>query len=184
LERGKLGVKPEGVSLCFCTDPFLKVNVDATELLIELLHCDWEIPVATSSKCGTSLFPARHGMTIVSLDLKFWKTWEPNALNPYERIDKLQERGYVWISMEPYPPSAIWKQDLTKLLEELTSDLLVDFIVFGKWNYDKRARTEEARLEYAENIPVLRDFCKSMDVRFHVKSDTMKFAFGEDVDCL
>jgi hypothetical protein len=75
--------------------------------------------------------------------------------------------------MEPYPPSAIYKQDIKALLEELA---FVDLIVFGKWNYDKRATTEEARQEYAENINVLTDFCKSNNIRLHIKSDTLSFA--------
>lgn len=115
-------------------------------------------------------------MTIVSVDRDFWRKFEPNTLEPQRRIAALEDckgdKEYPWVSMEPYPPSAIHKQRIEDLLEELN---FVDLIIFGKWNYDKRARTEEARREYAANIAVLTDFCKSNNIRLHIKSDTLKF---------
>jgi len=180
LSFGKLHERLEGVFLSFLTDVFLKENEENTELLIELLYFDWEIHrIATLSKLGTSLFSGvRHGITIVSLDEKFWRKYEPNALHPRKRIKLWEDRGYTWASVEPYPTSAIWKQSLEPLLEELK---FVNLIVFGKWNYDKRANTEQARQEYADNIHTAEDFCKSNSIRLHVKSNTLKFAFGERV---
>jgi len=163
-----------GVFLSFLTDPFLPKVKESTEKLIEYLVD--QTKVATLSKLSTSYFYSRHGMTIVSLDHEFWTKFEPNTTPPLRRIETLEqlkgEKEYVWVSMEPYPPSAIYKQDLEALLEELN---FVDLIVFGKWNYDKRAQTEEAKREYAENVQVLTDFCKSNNIRLHVKSDTLKF---------
>lgn len=174
VSRGKK--LPAGVFLSFLTEPFLKENRDSTESLIELLQLDWEIPVATSSKCGVSWFSGvRHGMTVVSLDREFWNAYESRCLSPQQRTISLQDRGYTWASLEPYPVSAIWKQDLTELLEAIK---FVDLIVFGMWNYDRRARTPQSCQEYAEDITVVRDFCKSNDIRLHIKSDTLKFAFG------
>ena len=177
------GLEPEGVFMSFLTDVFLKENRKETEDTIECL-ADNDIRVATSSKLGVSQivrpFDLRDGMTLVSLHHRFWQKWEPNTLHPLERIKILEElsdlEAFTWSSMEPYPCSAIWKQDLTELLEELK---FVDLIVFGKWNYDKRANTEQARQEYKENIEILRDFCKSNHVRLHVKSDTLKFVEGK-----
>jgi len=164
-----------GVFLCFLTDPFLPRIKESTERLIEYL-IDQGVTVATLSKLDTSYFSVRHGMTVISLDREFQETWEPNALPINRRIAGLEYykgmKEFVWVSMEPYPPSAIYKQDLEALLEELK---FVDLIVFGKWNYDKRAGTEQARIEYAENVQVLTDFCKSNNIRLHVKSDTLKF---------
>lgn len=168
---------PQGVFLSFLTDPFLEENRGSTERLIELLR-GYDVSIATSSKVGTSMFPVKHGMSIVSLDHDFWRAYEPNALPPWERIDLLKDRGYTWISLEPYPPSAIWKQDLTDLLEAIG---FVDLIIFGKWNYDARARTIEARKEYAENITVLRSYCECEDIQLHIKSDTLKFCLPEKV---
>jgi len=134
------------------------------------------------SKLATSYYYSRHGMTIVSLDHEFWREFEPNALEPWKRVTVLEnckaDKEYAWASMEPYPPSAIYKQKLEDLLEALN---FVDLIVFGKWNYDPRAYTEEARREYAVNVEVLTDFCKSNNIRLHVKSDTLKFIERSEV---
>jgi len=166
-----------GVFLSFLTDPFLPKIKQETEKLIGYL-LDQGVTVATCSKLDFSNFDVKHGMTIVSLDQDFWKKFEPNTLPPNLRIADLEHckctGEYVWVSMEPYPPSAIYKQNLKALLEELA---FVDLIVFGKWNYDKRATTEEARREYAENVKVITDFCKEQDIRLHIKSDTLEFVF-------
>lgn len=177
-QRDKLPYLPEGVFLSFFTDPLLLVNRVRTEELIDLFLNEWKVPVATSSKVSVSSFSmVKHGMTVVSLDERFWKTYEGNSPSPRYRIEQLSRNDifYNWFSVEPYPSSAIWKQPIQPLLEELK---FADLIVFGKWNYDKRANTEQARKEYAENIHILRDFCKSNHVRLHVKSDTLKFIEG------
>jgi DNA repair photolyase len=168
-----------GVFLSFLTDPLLPQLREETEKLISYL-LDQGVTVATLSKLGVSEYYGRHGMTLVSLDPDFWMKFEPNTMPPLRRIETLEQvkgawHEYVWVSVEPYPPSAIHKQNLQDLLDELS---FVDLIVFGKWNYDKRARTEEARQEYAGNIEVLTDFCKSNNIRLHIKSDTLKFVEG------
>jgi len=169
-----------GVFLSFLTDPFLP-EVHATDDLVYMLTRDYGITTATLSKLQVpGLSGVRAGMTIVSLDDEFMEKYEPNTTPPSARLVSLRMRkrefgDYVWVSMEPYPPSAIYKQNLRDLLEELK---FVDLIVFGKWNYDPRARTNEARSEYEENIEVLTDFCKSNSIRCHVKSDTLNFARG------
>jgi len=169
-----------GVFLSFLTDPFLPQLKEETEKLISYL-LDRGVTVATCSKLDFSNFYVKHGMTIVSLDRKFQEKFEPNTLPINLRIADLEHckgmKEYVWISMEPYPPSAIHKQNLTNLLNELN---FVDLIIFGMWNYDKRARTEEARKEYTENIAVLTDFCKENNIRLHIKSDTLKFIAKEN----
>lgn len=173
LERG---LKPDGVFISFETDPFLPGVEDATEELIEMLIFDYDVRVATLSKMGVSCFSGvRHGVSIVSLDEEFWMQHEPRTLRPNLRLSLLEDRGYGWISMEPYPPSAIYKQNFKGFLEYF-KDAYVDLIIFGKWNYDSRSRTEEARKEYADNISILTDFCKSNDIRLHIKSDTVKIA--------
>jgi len=166
-----------GVFLSFLTEPFLPQIKNSTSDLIALLLAE-KIKVATLSKLGNPYQRGiRKGMTIVSLSQDFSSLWEPKALLPHNRINTLrfwkhEFDDYVWISMEPYPPSSIHKQNLTNLLNELN---FVDLIVYGMWNYDARARTEEARREYAENIQTLIDFCKSNNIRLHIKSDTLRF---------
>lgn len=163
-----------GVFLSFLTDPFLPQLSTETEKLISYL-LDQGVTVATLSKLDTSYYWVKQGMTIVSLDSDFWRRFEPNTLPLRSRVEALEqckgEREYVWCSMEPYPPSAIYKQNLQDLLDELT---FVDLIVFGVWNYDARARTIEAIHDYKENVAVLKDFCKSNGIRAHIKSDTLR----------
>jgi len=173
-----------GVFLSFLTDPFLpEIHVKGftADDLIYMLTRDYGIRVATLSKLQIpGLSGTRVGMTIVSLDDEFWQQYEPNTTPPGARRVSLFTRkrefsDYVWVSMEPYPPSTIYKQNLLELLEGLK---FVDLIVFGKWNYDPRARTEEARKDYAADIEILTDFCKSNNIRYHIKSDTVDFVAG------
>jgi DNA repair photolyase len=177
-EQFESGLVPEGVFISFMTDPFLKENRENTKYLIDLLS-DNNFQVATLSKSGMyaeSIGHSRIGMTIVSLDTSFWKQWEINSVHPTERVYMLNGAqawgNYTWVSLEPYPPAAIYKQNLKELLEKIK---FVDFIIFGKWNYDARARTLQAKQDYQENVATLRDFCKSNSIRYHVKTDTLKF---------
>lgn len=174
------GLYPDGVFISFETDPFVEQNRRNTEHLIELL-LSRGIRVATSSKVDVSShLGVRHGMTVVSLDDGFCRRWEPRAPTPKERIRKLEEKyrlgEYVWVSMEPCPPPAIWKQNLAALLEAIK---FVNFIVKGKWNYDSRANTPEAREDYVRIMAEFRDFCKSNGIRYHIKSDTLNFIRGK-----
>lgn len=165
-----------GVFLSFLTDPFLPFNKDKTNRLVRFL-LEKRIRVATLSKLDVSFINgARHGMTIVSLDKDFWQTYEPKTISPQERMLKLEachnQGNYAWVSMEPYPPSAMHHQDFKAFLEKFK---FVNLIIFGKLNYNSRANTEQARNDYAENTEDLTDFCKSNQIRLHVKSDTLKF---------
>lgn len=182
VERQVDKLQPSGVFLSFFTDPFLECNRENTEELIEVLLKHSHAEIATLSKCGISLNhgSVKNGVSLVSLDERFWKTFEPNALSPRERLRALcwgHNAFSSWVSMEPYPCSAIWRQDIYGFLEELAF-WGVDFIVFGKWNYDQRASTPEARNEYRGYIEVLMDFCKSNGIRLHVKSETLDFING------
>jgi len=171
------GLRPEGVVLSFGTDPYLPQIVDSTRDLVRVLLSN-DIRVATLTKLIPETWSTqiRFGMTLVSSDEKFRKQYEPKASPIKERISLLsiaQEHGaYIWVSMEPSPPPAIWKQDLRPLLEAVS---FVDFIIFGKLNYDKRANTEEARLFYRATVAEFEDFCKAHGIRHWVKSDTRKF---------
>ena len=177
------GLKPQAVFMSFATDPFLETNIMNTYQLLKLLK-DRKIPVAVSTK---QVMPARftprklddfrHGKTIVSIDKEYRKKHERNSATFDRRIADLQTdktRGiYVWDSMEPYPVPKIHKQDIIKVLEAIK---FVDFIIFGKRNYDERANDQEAKEFYAAVIPQFTDWCKSNNIRYHVKSDTLKFA--------
>jgi len=172
------GLDPDGVFISFLTDPFLDQTRKLTEPLIELL-LDQNIRVATLSKMGLSLTrnqELRGGMTIVSTDPKFWRTWEPNALDPKKRIQLLEHENeigfYTWVSIEPYPTPALWEQDILDLLEEIK---FVDLIIFGKWNYEPLATGPDAEIAYRANVHDIRDFCRSHGIRLHIKADTLRF---------
>ena len=171
------GIKPDGVFLSFLTDPLLSENWTNTEEMIALLR-NRGIPVATLSKIGVpSMYPeVRAGMTIVSLDKSFWNEFEPNATESRLRLGMLKQRQYPWVSMEPYPSKVIHKQCFASFIEHFK---FARFIVFGKWNYDSRANTDAAKLEYADYVTKLREFCERNGIRCHIKSDTLKF-IGEN----
>ena len=174
----------EGVFISFCTDPFSRENRKATEDLIGYLKGLHHAPrVATLSKSGVSEHcGVISGMTLVSSDTMFWKTHEANALSPKSRLRALcsssARNDETWVSMEPYPCSAIWKQDIEELLEEVKFWAEPSLIIFGKWNYDERSNTPMARLEYKSYVEVLRDWCSANRIRCYIKSDTLKFIEG------
>ncbi|GAH08433.1 unnamed protein product, partial [marine sediment metagenome] len=138
---------------------------------------DRGIRVATSSKLEVSDVPGvRNGMTLLSVDRSFWGMYESGAPSPISRLLSLQKAHewgeYTWTSIEPCPCTGIWKQDITRLLKALH---FVDLMILGKWNYDQRARTDEAREDYRRTIGIFRDFCKEHGIRYYVKSDTLTF---------
>ena len=174
------GLKPEGVFLSFGCEPLLDdVNFANTWNIVNLLR-EHDIPVAVLSKMDTLLIAyekVRHGMTIVSLSHIFDFQYEPGALSSVQRVEKLQNasaRGcYTWVSIEPYMPPAMVKQDLRELLEKIS---FVDFILMGKLNYDTRANTPEVREYYQGAITILRDFCNDHGIRYYIKKETILFA--------
>jgi len=173
--------KPEGVFLSFATDPFLiHQNWEATAEVLELL-LKRGIRAATLSKTAMSSYSAvRHGMTIVSLDNEFKEKYEKNAINPRVRLDLLRvankNNEYTWVSMEPYPPPEKHRQNICHLLEAMN---FVDFMIFGKWNYDAATGTPEAKVFYQDAVAEFVDFCKSHGIRYHVKTDTETFIGGK-----
>lgn len=178
------GMKPEGVFLSFFTDPFLDENRPRTECLMKELTAR-RIPIATLSKIGVGvengelINGVRNGMTIVTISEEYRKKLEPKASDIGWRtglLRRVKEAGeFAWVSLEPFRPPAIWKQDLTELLESIK---FVDFIIFGKLNYNELSGTPEAREFYAKAVPEFQDFCKSHGIRHYVKKDTLKFIEG------
>ena len=174
LKQLEKGLVPDGVFISFNTDPLLRENYAHTWALISLLRA-YDIRVAVLSKEGVlplTDWEIRHGVTLVSLSSDFAKVYEPNAVSPMKRLDGLklasEEGAFTWVSIEPYPPPAVFKQELKTLLEQLA---FVDFMILGKLNYDKRANTPEAKEFYKQAAVEFVDFCKAHGIRYHVKSD-------------
>ncbi len=171
------GLEVEGVFISFLTDPYLpQLQKNTNDLVSYLL--EEGIRTATLSKLGVSPYLMNmNGMTIVSPYEDFTTTYEVGVPSPKKRIQKLDETHphYTWVSMEPWPVSDFYPytmKDLWNFWEDLN---FVDFIVFGKWNYDPRGRTEQARKEYTEIIVEFEQFCQDYGIPYHIKSDTLKF---------
>jgi len=180
------GLDVEGVMASFLTDPYLPKLREETDRLVNFLmnqqeYVDRDISTATLSKIGVSDYSwNRNGMTIVSPYNDFTAKYEPGVPSPDERIRILKERcydegEYCWVSMEPFPVEALFPYTMKDLLAFWDKLNFVDFIIFGKWNYDKRASTEEAAMEYATILMGFEQFCKDYGIRYHIKSDTLKF---------
>ena len=188
------GLITEGVLASFLTDPYLPQLKQYTDELVNYL-LNWEdehgldVDTATLSKVGISEYSRnRNGVTIVSPYKKFSEQFEPGCPSPDKRmglIDQCADDGeYSWVSMEPFPVQDIFPYEIREIKEwweELATNY-VDFIIFGKWNYDKRARTEKAKQEYAEIVPQFIDFCNEHGIRYHIKSDTLKFIDRRDLE--
>ena len=170
------GLRPEGVFISFLTDPLLPTVRRSTEELVWFL-IDQGIRVAFSSKSEICLVAGiRHGMTVVSMDPEFTRRFEginPEPKTRVETLSTLHDSGeYTWASLEPLPCPEIWQQDILEVLRELQ---FVDFLILGKWNYDRRAETEEAREYYKSAVGKFRDFCNEHNIRQHIKADTLRF---------
>lgn len=163
-------LNPEGVFLSFATDPFVRENKKNT-IDVLTFFIKKNIPTATLSKVDVAPIKGnRNGMTVVSLDRKFNQTWEPKAPLSIERVRKLRDKHdegeYTWLSCEPYPCPAIWEQDLIELLDAIN---FVDFIIFGKWNYNRLASTKEAKAFYGEKATEFKTYCEANKIRYWIK---------------
>jgi len=172
-------VLPAGVFISFGTDPLRDNTREITDDVIKALKRFDICNVATLSKVDTLIYQncqVKAGMTLVSADDGFSAWYEPNAETVYHRICRLRDthlRGvYTWVSMEPYPTPSIHEQDILDVLDKIN---FVDFVIFGKWNYDKRASGLEAAKFYDKTVATFMDYCMDHKIRYHVKSDTLKF---------
>jgi len=173
------GLNPDGVFISFLTDPFLPtVRVYTNELVSNLNEIG--IRTATLSKIDVSYHPEnRSGMTVVSPYEDFSMKYEPNVKSPWDRLYKLWEASdegiYTWLSLEPWPCQDIFESNLFDIIDFFDKLKWIDFLIFGKWNYDKRAKTDKARREYQTIVEVFESFCLKNKIRYHIKSDTLKF---------
>lgn len=177
------------VHLCFTTDPFMygypevgilslkiverfnKDNIRSTALTKGIYPKD----LADVEKYGKR---NEYGITLVSLDDKFKKDFEPFTAPYKERIKALKylhdEGLKTWISMEPYPTSNIVGQNLGEILKEVS---FVDKIIFGKLNYNVDASQSVFKTSkefYEDCADEVVDFCKAHGIEYHIKFGTQK----------
>jgi DNA repair photolyase len=186
-ELPKLKSRIKSVHISFMTDPFMYRQAEVSRLTMKLMaRLNRE-----NIKCivlTKGIYPRRladlkkygknneYGITLVSLDEKFKKQFEPNT-SPYGKRIKalklLHQKGLkTWVSMEPYPTPNLVKQDLIKILDKIK---FVDKITFGKLNYNARSDRFWGRDDfYQKNADLLKIFCLKNKIQCHVKHETAK----------
>jgi len=173
------------VHLCFSTDPFMYGQEQVCDLSLKII----DKLNANNIRCTVltkGVFPSElgnrnscnnkneYGITLVSLNEKFRKAFEPNSAKFRDRIDSLKylhRKGFkTWVSMEPYPTPNLVKQDLMKLLEAVS---FVDKIVFGRLNYNVKSSEFKYSKEFYNSLALaVVKFCKKNKIACHIKQGT------------
>jgi DNA repair photolyase len=176
------------VHLCFMTDPFMYGYKEIKDLTLKVIKKLNENKI----KCTVltkGIYPKaltdknkfdelnEYGITLVSLNNKFKKNFEPFSAPYTRRIDalkKLHDAGLkTWVSIEPYPtPNLDDAQDLDNLLNQIK---FVDRIIFGKLNYNAvSTKFKNNHLFYEECSRKVIEFCKKNNIEYHIKFGTQK----------
>jgi len=117
-----------------------------------------------------------YGITLLSLDEKFRKKFEPGTTSYRARIKALKylhDQGLkTWVSVEPYPTPDMVKQDLNKILASVK---FVNKIIFGKLNYNSVANQylkgdDSYYLDCAETV---NQFCQKNGIELYIKNKTL-----------
>ena len=105
----------KSVQLCFTTDPFMNGYDEVSDLSIKIIkrlneHGIKAITLTKGITPDSALETAKYneyGITLVSLDEGFRKTFEPNATSLKERLEALRKMHNAafktWMSTEPSP---------------------------------------------------------------------------------
>jgi len=177
----------EFVHLSFTTDPFMvgynEVG-DLTLKILEKLNANnikatvltkgiYPKKLANKKRYGSN---NEYGITLVSLNERFRKEFEPNSATFVSRIRHLKHLHNMglktWVSMEPYPTPNLVKQDLSKMLQQVK---FVDKIIFGKLNYNvKTSEFKDNQLFYENCARTVIDFCNTNDIDYYIKYGTPK----------
>lgn len=172
------------VHLCFSTDPFMYGHDEVGKLSIEIVRRlnDNNITCTLLTK---GVYPVEliqnlsrqneYGITLVSLDEAFRKSYEPYAASFEERIEalrRLHKMGFkTWVSIEPYPTPNIVSQELQEILDKVSFS---DKIVFGRLNYNAKIRAfPQAREFYNDQAKAVMNFCKGGKIKYHIKEGTV-----------
>ena len=160
------------VHLCLTTDPFMvgHPEVEALSLAIieRLNRSGVAVSVLTKGRLPAALADRRrfpcdntYGISLVSVDDRFRREWEPGSAPSAERIAALRQlheagRGTL-VHMEPYPTPGMFEQDLRTLLADVA---FVDHLYFSGWNYNSRVSQEGGAEEfYQRSSETVRRFC-------------------------
>lgn len=181
-ELPKMKNKINNVQLCFTTDPFMYGYDDISKLSISVINLinSYNIPchILTKGILPDELIKSNkinfYGITLVSLDNKFKKLYEPGSANYEDRIislKKLHDAGFkTWVSIEPYPTPNIINQDIEEILNKIS---FVDKIIFGRLNYNKMvSQYKEYKKFYNDTAKIVKEFCKKNKIECHIKNGT------------
>lgn len=184
-EISKYKNKIKYVHLCFSTDPFMYNQKEINDLSIKII----ERLNANKIKCTIltkGIFPKElanmngfaknneYGITLVSLDEKFRKDFEPNSATFKDRIKALKYlnmKGFkTWVSMEPYPTPNLIRQDIRKILDAVS---FADRIIFGRLNYSvKSSEFKYTKQFYNSFASTVIKYCKKNRIKYHIKQGT------------
>lgn len=175
------------VHLCFSTDPFMfnQPEIAALSLKIidklnqNMIRCTvltkGVYPKELADRNGQSI-NNEYGITLVSLDEKYRKEFEPNSANFRDRVKSLKylrDKGFkTWVSMEPYPTPNLIKQDLGEILETVS---FVNKIIFGRLNYSVKSSEFKYTKEFYNSLAIaVIKFCKKNKIAYHIKDGTQR----------
>lgn len=182
-ELPKFKRKIQMLHLCFTTDPFMYQYKEVQDMSLAAIQ---KINAA-GVKCSIltkGILPAEladlskdneYGITLISTNEAFRKRMEPGSAPWKKRLSALKalyDAGCkTWVSIEPYPTPNIVKQDLQKLLKEVS---FVDRIIFGRINYNKAATAcPDHRKIFNDNAAEVIAFCDEHNISYHIKEGTI-----------
>jgi DNA repair photolyase len=184
-EIPKLKEKIDSVHLSFMTDPFMVGYPHVADLSLciirELNRHNIRVTALTKGVYPRELtngdvFSGRneYGITLVSLNEKHRKQFEPYSATFIKRINglrRLHEAGFrTWISIEPYPTPNIIRQDILHILRKVS---FVDKIIFGRLNYNTQSTYYlNNKSFYNACCDEVVSFCKENNIEYHIKSGT------------
>ncbi len=173
----------KNVHLCFTTDPFMYGYDDIKAMSLEAIDLinKFDIPchILTKGVLPKELmFTSKKnmfGITLVSLNEKFRKMYEPGTAIYSDRIDSLKrmhDAGFkTWVSIEPYPTPNIIEQDIINILNEVS---FVDKIIFGRLHYNKLvSQYKDYKKFYNDCADIVINFCNENKIDYHIKEKTI-----------
>lgn len=169
--------------LCFTTDPFMYKNKEVQDMSLAAIKKINDVGI-TCSVLTKGILPFElaqfsksneYGISLITVNEEFRKRIEPGAAPWKSRstaLKALHDAGCkTWVSIEPYPTPNIVKQDLHKILNEVS---FVDCIIFGRMNYNKAVTAYENRKQfYNDCSKEVIEFCNDRGIRYHIKNGTI-----------
>ena len=182
-ELPKYRNKIQMLHLCFTTDPFMYRYNEIKELSLAAIKKinAAEVRCSVLTKGILPIELAQHskdneyGITLISTNESFRKRIEPGAAPWKDRVASLRdlhEKGCkTWVSIEPFPTPNIVRQDLQKLLNEVS---FTDRIIFGRMNYNPEVTTYKRHKQFFNECAAeVIQYCTDRGIDYHIKKGTI-----------